>query len=358
VKNNHVNRTQDFSTDYGFMSSKSTRPTITIERILIFGLVLMALTAALVLITDKPDQEEESAPASTSTPTSIATPGLTPSVGAQNQPDGKIVFTCQITRQQGQEQICLIEVDGGKFRQLTDDPGHSHIFPSLAPDGHSVVFVSDRTGAFEIYELVLEGDLQQLTNDLGDLFAPQISPNGGAIVFTRAGNLNGSSIWVVARDGSDPRQVSEPPGAGAWDPVWSPDGSQLLFAGGSYERPQLYIMNSDGSDMRQITDIDGLHSRSDWSSDGITLAIYQGERWQREIILLNPAGTAIQQITNGGNNMAPSFSPGGRWIAFTSYMDNFQNEDGCEIYIMRIDGSDIRRLTINDYCDWQPRWGP
>ena len=31
---------------------------------------------------------------------------------------------------------------------------------------------------------------------------------------------------------------------------------------------------------------------------------------------------------------------------------------GCEIYIIGSDGSDVRRLTDNDYCDWQPRWGP
>jgi len=24
---------------------------------------------------------------------------------------------------------------------------------------------------------------------------------------------------------------------------------------------------------------------------------------------------------------------------------------------MRVDGSDIRQLTDNDYCDYQPRWG-
>jgi hypothetical protein len=26
--------------------------------------------------------------------------------------------------------------------------------------------------------------------------------------------------------------------------------------------------------------------------------------------------------------------------------------------VMKIDGSNLRRLTDNDYCDYQPRWGP
>jgi TolB protein len=41
-----------------------------------------------------------------------------------------------------------------------------------------------------------------------------------------------------------------------------------------------------------------------------------------------------------------------------SYRDHPGEGDGCEIYVMRVDGSELHRLTDNDYCDWQPRWGP
>ncbi len=54
----------------------------------------------------------------------------------------------------------------------------------------------------------------------------------------------------------------------------------------------------------------------------------------------------------------PSFSPDGRWVAFTAYLDKYGDAFGCEIYIMRVAGKDRRRLTNNDYCDYQPRWGP
>jgi TolB protein len=100
-----------------------------------------------------------------------------------------------------------------------------------------------------------------------------------------------------------------------------------------------------------------LRGRSDWSPDGGSIATYAGESWAREIYIMNPDGSDLRQITQGGNNLAPSFSPDGGWITFTSYMDNFRDDHGCEIYIMRVDGTDIRRLTTNNYCDWQPRWG-
>jgi Tol biopolymer transport system component len=39
-------------------------------------------------------------------------------------------------------------------------------------------------------------------------------------------------------------------------------------------------------------------------------------------------------------------------------MDHPGDISGCEIYIMTTEGKQITRLTDNDYCDFQPRWGP
>jgi Tol biopolymer transport system component len=63
-------------------------------------------------------------------------------------------------------------------------------------------------------------------------------------------------------------------------------------------------------------------------------------------------------LTTGGNSLAPSFSPDNQWVAYTSYEHNPGISWACEIYIRRVDGSETRRLTFNEYCDWQPRWGP
>jgi TolB protein len=73
---------------------------------------------------------------------------------------------------------------------------------------------------------------------------------------------------------------------------------------------------------------------------------------------MNVDGSNLQQVSQGNNSQGESFSPDGKWIAFTAYTD-VANKDqaSCEIYIMRVDGTDRRRLTENSYCDYQPRWG-
>ena len=84
-----------------------------------------------------------------------------------------------------------------------------------------------------------------------------------------------------------------------------------------------------------------------------------GEAWHREVYIMNADGTNARVLSPvGGNSQGPSISPDGKWIAFTAYFDHPNDDHGCEIYIIRIDGTDLRRLTDNDYCDYQPRWGP
>ena len=143
-----------------------------------------------------------------------------------------------------------------------------------------------------------------------------------------------------------------------WDPSWSPDGKQILFASSLGGSNQLYTINSDGSGLKKVSNLPALRGRSDWSPQN-RIVTYSGEPWAREIFAMNLDGSDQRQISpSGGNSQGPSFSPDGQWVTFTAYFDKFNDIHGCEIYIMRVDGSDLRRLTNNDYCDYQPRWGP
>ena len=291
-------------------------------------------------------------------PTSATSAPLPPTVKVGPQePSGKIVYTCQVHKDPNNDQICLMYADGSGKRQLIDN-SYENFYASLAPDGNSIVFSSKRgTTIFDIYETDLQGNTTRLTSGIGDLYAPEISPDGRYMVFTN--NYDDiSKIWVMNRDGSDPHEIYKQPGTDALDPSWSSDGKYILFAVGSGEDRRLYIINKDGTHPKIVSDKLITRGRSDWSPDGHTLAAYTGGSWHHEISLINTDGSNLHQISSGGNVLAPSFSPDGNWIAFMGYIDRFGDDNGCEIYIMRVDGSDIRRLTNNDYCDWQPRWGP
>ena len=202
----------------------------------------------------------------------------------------------------------------------------------------------------------LQGNTTRLTNEIGNLYAPEISPNGKYIVFTNDYDQF-AKIWIMNRDGGNPHEIYRHEGSDALDPSWSPDGSQILFAVGLGNDKQLHISDIYGANVRRVDSVYSTRGRSDWSPDGLTIASYTGESWYREIFLVNIDGSNPRLISDGGNVLAPNFSPDGMWIAITGYIDRYGDDDGCEIYIMRIDGSDMRRLTNNTYCDWQPQWG-
>jgi TolB protein len=273
-------------------------------------------------------------------------------------PQGKIVYVCQIFKTSATDQLCLMNADGSNQRRLTTDDRAKHFYPSLAPDGLSIVFSSNFSGQgqYDIYEIDLSGNITRLTRDIGILTAPEISPDGRQIAFTRGDGGENTAIWLMNRDGTNPREIY-PKG---WDPTFSPDGTKILFATGvDGYGIQLSTVNLDGSGFQRISNLPDLRGRSDWSNDNLWLVTYSGKPWLRELFMMNPDGSSPFQVSPmGGNSQGPSFSPDGAWIAFTSYYDRYNDIHGCEIYIIRIDGSNLTRLTDNDYCDWQPRWGP
>jgi TolB protein len=281
-----------------------------------------------------------------------------PSPSASDQLSGKIVFTCQVNKVQASDQICIMNADGSGFRQLTSD-NVRHYYPSLSPDGQSVLYSAFREqNVYEIYEMNLNsGNVNRLTNRLGVSNAPEVSPNGESITFMRGNpNTQQNQIWVMKRDGDNPENIPQTLG---WDPTWSPDGKLILFASDRDGGVQLFTVSLKGNAIKRVSNLPSIRGRSDWSPDGSLIVTYSGESWNREVYLMGADGSNVRQLTpSGGNSQGPSFSPDGQWVVFTAYFDHYGDDHGCEIYVIRTNGADLRRLTNNSYCDYQPRWGP
>ncbi len=303
--------------------------------------------------------------ASVELPTATLAPSLPPSqTPLPSGLWGQIAFTCQIYKNHLKNQICLMNANGSSQIRLTSDDNADHAWPSISPDGRSVIYAANNTGEYEIYEMDLSSRrFTQLTSSRRNS-APAISPDGKYIVYIhKVGDFR--QLWVMDRSGNNQHPLIGSDQWGAWDGTWSSDSSQVLFASDMDGEIELYTVDLNGLNLKKITNIaqdyssnQRLRGRNDWSPDGKWIATYLGKSWNWEILLTNTDGTQTHTITDGGNNLAPSFSPNGEWITFTSYRDRYSDEHGCEIYIMRTDGSDVQRLTNNGYCDWQPRWGP
>jgi Tol biopolymer transport system component len=210
----------------------------------------------------------------------------------------------------------------------------------------------------EIYELdTRDSKSTQLTTLGQSLGSPEISPDNRFIVFHYRFGSDNLQLWIMNRDGSDPHEFYGESGRDIHDGTWSPDGTQILFALGRAESNKLYIIDFNGRDPQLLNNSVDTRGRSDWGN-GNLIVLDMGDPFMHEVYLMNEDGSNLLQVSPAGmNSQGASLSPDGKWIAFTAYTNVTGDLNSCEIFVMRINGTDVRQLTDNSYCDYQPRWG-
>lgn len=101
--------------------------------------------------------------------------------------------------------IILSNIHGTAPTLLTDDP--SDTAPEISPDGSTVVFMSNRSGDWEIYRVDMDGqNLTALTADDASDGLPTWSPDGEKIAYVA--NRDGRwAIWDMDPDGNNQRRL-------------------------------------------------------------------------------------------------------------------------------------------------------
>ena len=106
-----------------------------------------------------------------------------------------------------------------------------------SPDGRKLLFQSDRSGQWQIYEMNLAtGTITLLSDGLADDVDPQYNNAGDQIVFRSyrdnlpevASEERKSVIYTMQADGTELRRVSDPAGD-ATEPTWSPDDGMIAY---------------------------------------------------------------------------------------------------------------------------------
>ncbi len=134
--------------------------------------------------------------------------------------------------------IYTIPIDGGEATQLTEGMAWN-MQPRYSPDGRWIAFTSDRAGGDNIWVMARDGsDPQQVTNESFRLLnGPAWTPDSEYIVarkhFTSARSLGAGEMWLYHRDGgTSGLQLTERPNdqQDVNEPIFSPDGRYLYFS--------------------------------------------------------------------------------------------------------------------------------
>ena len=285
--------------------------------------------------------------------------------------DERIAFD---SRRDGNFEIYVMNADGTDQRRLTHTPGGKESWlPAWSPDRRRISFSSNRDGNWQLYVMNTDGsNVARLTNTAGKYnWNTDWSPDGKRIAVD-SDRDGGWELFVMDPDGSNVRRLTHflDNHQGPGNPDWSPDGNKITFAvcadpGCNDDQIEIYVMNADGSDQRQLTRTPSRGSWTPrWSPDGRTI-VFASDRGRvsgadSEIYLMDADGSNVRRLNVEGGR--PHWSPDGKSIVFMSDRDCALQQKGkwnmnCnEIYVMRADGSGLRRLTRNDTHDGHPAW--
>lgn len=126
--------------------------------------------------------------------------------------------------------LYTVPVTGGKATQLTKGLAYD-VHPRYSPDGKKILFISDRSGADNIWCFDIEkSDTLQLTEDNNQNFPGACwTPDGDYIVYAK-GRRNMKLYMVYRKGGGGAQLIDAPSNLKVIDPAISPDGRYIYYS--------------------------------------------------------------------------------------------------------------------------------
>jgi Tol biopolymer transport system component len=205
--------------------------------------------------------------------------------------------------------------------------------------------------------------VESMAGDTGRYADLSLSPDGSRVAVRRTdpqaagrgGQIGNWDIWLheLAR-GVSTRLTFDRAVIGM--PVWSPDGSSIVYASGRDGLYGLYRKPSSGAGNEEVLLRPGeIKLPADWSPDGRFLLYSQIEGTGRDLWMLPIAGDNrkpslyLKTDYNGGG--PAQFSPDGRFVAYTS-----NESGGNEVYVQPFPVPSGGKWMISKDGGAQPRW--
>lgn len=265
------------------------------------------------------------------TPQQVSADRYTNEFWSTNLADGSIIFSARgISNSQwwrkGRSHIDETEIwqkTGENYTQIAQR-GAKQLWVMAIADGSRVFYVSDRSGAQNIWSQPRGGQARQLTNFTdGRVLWANLSADGKEIVFER-----NFKIWKMDADGGRPRELAiNLRGAASGslrdrvnvstnisEMSLSPDGKKIAVVA----RGEVFASSSkDGGEAVRVTNTVAPESYVTWSADSKRI-VYASERnGAMELFSYEFATETETQLTRGANqDYSPVFSPDGKNIAF------------------------------------------
>jgi len=206
----------------------------------------------------------------------------------------------------------------------------------------TIVFVSDRTGALEIWRMRADGrDQRALTKEGTPHADPKFSPDGKSILYTA---LKGGfpEVWRMNRDGSDPKKI-----AAGLQASWSPDGKSIVLIRDN----QTYVRElASGKETRVTPEAWERCGVPAWSPDGKTIAVASRHLESIGIFLVGLDGKLQAQLKAQEACCTPAWSKDGKRLLCQTVKGH--------VFQLEADGKNWEQVTFGADVQHDARYGP
>ena len=243
-------------------------------------------------------------------------------------------------------ELCVTYPDGFDIRKLTGD-GRMTVFPRWQADGESILYISDKSGAPQIWQMnTLTGARSPKFSFKGTPAGVAVSPDGSKIAAILS--FQGNPELYVLQGGSYTR-LTNTPLAREGQPAWSPDGRQIVYVSDETRHPQIYVIDVATKQKRRLTSRGSMNFDPDWGKDGRIAYITRRGAAQVAVMSPNSGDASAQLVTEPSNWEHPSWSRDGRHLV--------ANRDRALFLIDTLEDGDKPRQLFMAAGNWiSPSW--
>ncbi|MCU1235578.1 MAG: serine/threonine protein kinase [Candidatus Solibacter sp.] len=199
------------------------------------------------------------------------------------------------------------------------------------------------------------GKILDTVGELDSYYSLALSPDGLRIAVERdaSGAIRNTNIWILESSLGAATRFTFGKSID-WMPVWSPDGSQIVWSSRSGGRDDLYQKASSGAGKEDLLVKSSLGTYpNDWSRDGRFL-LYTSLGKGSDLWVLPMTGDDRKPrlyVQTGFAEMQARFSPDTRWVAYTS------DESGRnEVYVRPFPDASGGKWQVSKGGGDQPQW--
>jgi TolB protein len=276
----------------------------------------------------------------------------------------KIVFVSDIASK-GSEQfkeLYVMDFDGQNAEKLTNHRGIV-ISPAFSFSGEKVIYSlirseKSRNRNIDLYEIDLKSKKSRLISNFNGINSGAVYLPGDREILLTLSFGGNAEIYKMDLESKKLFKITNNPAPDV-DPDLRPDGSMLTFLSGRPGKAMIYTMDPsvEEKDVKRISFVGEFNATPRFSPDGRMIVFSSWLDNRFDIFRINSDGSGLYRLTKDfGSNEDPSFSPDAEFIIFSSQRVISQTQATQSVFIMDKDGEIIGPLTKGFGNCISPRW--